>query len=219
MSDVTARPQSRGEELANSLVHGTGLLASLAALPVLVVSASRTHEPLHLVGSAVFGVTMVLLYLASTVYHALPQSRAKRVFRVLDHSAIYLLIAGTYTPFAFGALRGAWGWSIFGVIWALALAGIVSKLTVGFRYPRLSTLLYVAMGWMGMVAVQPLLVHVPLAGLGWLLAGGLFYTGGVIFYVTDARLRYGHALWHLCVLAGTTCHFVAVLLHSAPRLG
>lgn len=216
MSAVTARPQSRGEELANSLVHGTGLLASLAALPLLVVSASRRHEPLYLVGSAIFGVTMVLLYLASTVYHALPASGAKRVFRVLDHSAIYLLIAGTYTPFAFGALRGAWGWSIFGVIWALALLGIVSKLTVGFRYPRLSTLLYVAMGWMGMVAVQPLLAHVPLAGLGWLLAGGLFYTGGVIFYVTDARLRYGHALWHLCVLAGTACHFVAVLLHSAP---
>ena len=218
MSAVTARAQSRGEELANSLVHGTGLLASLAALPLLVVSASRRHEPLYLVGSAIFGVTMVLLYLASTVYHALPESGAKRVFRVLDHSAIYLLIAGTYTPFAFGALRGAWGWSIFGVIWALALLGIVSKLTVGFRYPRLSTLLYVAMGWMGMVAMQPLLAHVPLAGLGWLLAGGLFYTGGVIFYVTDAHLRYGHALWHLCVLAGTACHFVAVLLHSAPRL-
>lgn len=218
MSAVTARAQSRGEELANSLVHGTGLLASLAALPLLVVTASRRHEPLYLVGSAVFGVTMVLLYLASTVYHALPESGAKRVFRVLDHSAIYLLIAGTYTPFAFGALRGAWGWSIFGVIWALAGLGIVSKLTVGFRYPRLSTLLYVAMGWMGMVAVQPLLAHVPLAGLGWLLAGGLCYTGGVVFYVTDSRLRYGHALWHLCVLAGTTCHFMAVLLHSAPRL-
>ena len=219
MSAVTARAQSRTEELANSLVHGTGLLASLAALPLLVVSASRTHQPLYLVGSVIFGVTMVLLYLASTVYHLLPESSAKRVFRVLDHSAIYLLIAGTYTPFAFGVLRGAWGWSIFGVTWSLAVLGIVSKATIGFRHPHLSILMYVAMGWMGIVAVQPLLAHVPVAGLVWLLAGGLCYTGGVIFYVTDARVRYGHAAWHVCVLAGTGCHFVAVLLHLAPPIG
>lgn len=219
MFAARARPQSRAEELANSLLHGTGLLGSLAALPLLVVTASRTREPLYLVGSAIFGATMVLLYLTSTVYHALPESGAKRLFRVLDHSAIYLLIAGTYTPFAFGALRGAWGWTLFGVIWALALIGIAAKLTVGFRYPRLSTLMYVAMGWMGIVALQPMLARVPLVGLGWLLAGGLFYTGGVAFYVTDARVRYGHAAWHACVLAGTSCHFLAVLLHSAPRTG
>ena len=161
---------------------------------------------------------MVLVYLTSTVYHALPDSRAKRVFRVLDHAAIYLLIAGTYTPFAFGALHGPWGWTLFGVIWSLALFGITAKLTVGFKYPRLSTMLYLGMGWMGIVAVQPMLARVPLEGIGWLLAGGLFYTGGVVFYLTDARLRYGHAVWHLCVMVGTACHFLAVLLHSAPPL-
>lgn len=213
-----ARPQSRAEELANSALHGAGLLFSLAALPLLIVAASGTRAPLHLVGSAVFGVTMVLVYLTSTVYHALPDSRAKRVFRVLDHSAIYLLIAGTYTPFALGALRGPWGWTILGVIWGLALFGITAKLTVGFTYPRLSTMLYVGMGWMGIVALQPMLARVPLEGLGWLLVGGLFYTGGVVFYLTDARVRYGHAAWHVCVMAGTACHFLAVLLHSAPRL-
>jgi hemolysin III len=211
-----ARPQTRAEELANSVIHGTGLLFSLAALPVLLL-AGGANAPLHLFGTAVFGLSMILVYSTSTVYHALRESRAKRVFRVLDHSAIYLLIAGTYTPFALGALHGPWGWTIFGVIWSLALFGIVSKLTIGFKYPRLSTLLYVGMGWMGIVAIQPLLAHVPLAGLGWLLAGGLCYTGGVVFYVYDTRVRFGHAVWHVFVMAGTVCHFVAVLLHSAPR--
>jgi len=211
-----ARPQTRAEELANSAIHGTGLLFSLAALPILLL-AGGARAPLHLVGTVIFGLSMILVYTTSTVYHALHESRAKRVFRVLDHSAIYLLIAGTYTPFALGALRGPWGWTIFGVIWSLAVFGIVSKLTIGFRYPRLSTLLYVGMGWMGIVAIQPLLARVPLAGLAWLLAGGLCYTGGVFFYVYDTRVRFGHAVWHVFVMAGTVCHFVAVLLHSAPR--
>jgi hemolysin III len=213
---MTARPQSRGEELVNSITHGTGLLLSLAALPVLVVAASGSRRASHLVGSAVFGATMVLLYLASTVYHALPVSRAKRVFRVLDHAAIYLLIAGTYTPFALGPLRGPWGWTLLAIIWSLALLGVVAKAAAGFRYPRLSTWLYVGMGWLGIIAAQPLLARVPLAGVAWLLAGGLCYTGGVAFYATDARLRYGHAAWHLCVLAGSACHFVAVLRHAVP---
>ena len=213
---MSTRPQTRTEELLNSLTHGTGLVASLAALPVLVVAATGSRSAAHLVGSAVFGATLVLLYLASTVYHALPVSPAKRVFRVLDHAAIYLLIAGTYTPFALGPLRGPWGWSLLGTIWGLALVGIVTKVAAGFRYPRMSTGLYVAMGWLGVVAAEPILTRIPLAGVAWLVVGGLCYTGGVAFYLTDTRLRYGHAAWHLCVLAGSACHFVAVLRHAAP---
>lgn len=214
-----ARPQTRAEELANGITHGAGLIFSLAALPVIALVASGTREPLYIAGSVVFGITMVLVYLTSTVYHVLREGRAKQLFRVLDHSAIYLLIAGTYTPFALGALRGPWGWTLLGVNWGLAVFGIVAKFTVGFRFPRLSTVLYLAMGWVGIVAIQPMLTRVPVAGLLWLLAGGLFYTGGVVFYATDARVRYGHAVWHICVMAGTICHVVAVVYHSAPRLG
>ena len=216
MSD---RSQTFGEEIANSLTHGAALLASVAAVPLLVLTAMGRRDPWQLVGGTIFGVTLVLLYLASTVYHALPSSRAKRALRVVDHSAIYLLIAGTYTPFMLGALRGPWGWSLLGVVWGLALFGIVAKCTVGFRFPRLSTVFYVAMGWLVVVALPPLVSNVSPAGLGWLVAGGLCYTGGVPFYATDARLRYGHALWHLFVVAGSVCHFFAVLRHAAPGLG
>lgn len=212
------RPQTMGEEIANSVTHGVGLAGSVAAVPVLVYAAGG-RDPWQLAGGVVFGVTLVLLYLASTLYHALPVCRAKTVLRTLDHSAIYLLIAGTYTPFTLGALRGPWGWGLFGTIWALALFGIVAKWTLGFRFPRLSTVLYLAMGWLVVVAIHPLVTNVSPAGLAWLLAGGLCYTGGVAFYVTDTRLRYGHALWHLFVVAGSACHFVAVLRHSAPLSG
>jgi hemolysin III len=157
---------------------------------------------------------MVALYLSSTIYHALPPGRAKSVFRVIDHAAIYLLIAGTYTPFALGPLRGPWGWSLLGVVWGIAAIGIVVKVKLGFVYPRLSTGIYVAMGWMGLVFLQPLLARMPAAGLWWLLAGGVCYSGGVLFYVKDAQLRYGHALWHVCVVAGTVCHFVAVAQYA-----
>lgn len=215
---MDTRLQSRSEEVANSIVHGAGLAGSVAALPLLVMSASGERDPLHLIGSAVFGVTLVLLYLASTVYHALPPSRAKHVFRVIDHSAIYLLIAGTYTPFTLGALRGPWGWTLAAIMWAMAIGGIASKLLVGFRYPRLSTILYVGMGWMGMLMIQPMLTHVSLAGVVWLLVGGLCYTGGVVFYVYDHRLRYAHAAWHVFVVAGSSCHFLAVLRYSAPGM-
>lgn len=213
---MIARPQSRTEEMINSLTHGTGLLASLAALPVLVVAASGSQSAAHLVGSAVFGATLVLLYLSSTVYHALPVSPAKRMFRVLDHAAIYLLIAGTYTPFALGPLRGPWGWSLLGTIWGLALLGIATKSAPRFQHPRVSAALYLAMGWLGAVATGPILAHIPTAGVAWLVAGGLCYTGGVAFFLNDTRVRYGHAVWHLFVLAGSACHFVAVLRHAAP---
>ncbi|HMI58126.1 MAG TPA: hemolysin III family protein, partial [Gemmatimonadaceae bacterium] len=153
-------------------------------------------------------------YTASTLYHSFPPGRTKRVFRVLDHGAIYLLIAGTYTPFALGALRGPWGWSLLAVSWGLAVAGVIMKSTVGFRYEKLSTVIYVAMGWMAVVAIKPLMEHVAPAGLVWLIVGGLCYTGGVVFYATDRRLWYGHAIWHLFVAAGSVCHFFAVLGYS-----
>ena len=216
---MDGRPQSLGEEIANAVTHGAGLLAAIAALPVLVLAAAGRRDAWQLVGGAVYGVTLVLLYLASTLYHALPVSRAKRVFRVLDHAAIYLLIAGTYTPFALGPLRGPWGWALLGTIWTLALLGIVAKLTLGFRYPRLSTVFYAGMGWLAVLMVRPLLAHVSPAGIAWLLAGGLCYTGGIAFYATDTRLRYGHALWHVFVVAGSVCHFCAVLWHATPRVG
>ena len=212
------RAQTTGEEIANSVIHGLGFLASVAAIPILVAVAVSRGDTWQVVGGAIFGATLVLLYLASTLYHALPTSRAKRVMRVVDHSAIYLLIAGTYTPFTLGALRGPWGWTLLGTIWALALLGIAAKWTFGFRFPRLSTILYIAMGWLVVVALHPLATRVSPAGLAWLVAGGLCYTGGVAFYATGERLRYGHALWHLFVLAGSACHFVAVLMYAGtPR--
>ncbi len=209
------RPQLLGEEIANSIIHGAGLLASIAAIPILVLNAAANRDPWQVVGGAIFGATLVLLYLASTVYHALPDCEGKRVFRVIDHSAIYLLIAGTYTPFLLGVLRGPWGWSLLGTIWALALLGVMAKWVLRFRFPRLSTALYIAMGWLILVAIRPLVTHISPAGLAWLVAGGVCYTAGVAFYATDTRLRYGHALWHLFVLAGSVCHFVAVLRHAA----
>jgi hemolysin III len=158
---------------------------------------------------------MLLLYLASAVYHALPAGRAKRVFRVLDHSAIFLLIAGTYAPFALGVLRGAWGWTLFGLVWFLALAGVVFKTVGKTSRPILSTGLYLLMGWLVVIAVDPMVARVSLSGLLWLLAGGSFYTAGVAFYATDSRLRFGHLAWHLFVMAGTACHYFAVLWYAA----
>ncbi len=212
-SAVRQRRQSLGEEIANSVSHGVGFLAALTALPVLVVDA-RQHGAATVVGAGVFGATMALLYLTSTLYHALAPSRAKRVFQILDHGAIYLLIAGTYTPFTLGVLRGPWGWTLLGLIWGLAVAGVLLKTMGGIRYPRLSTGVYLAMGWLVLVAAKPLWLQVPAWGLFWLVAGGVAYTAGVGFYASS-RLRYGHFVWHLFVLAGTACHFVAVWQYAA----
>jgi len=202
--------QSPGEELANSVSHGVGLLAAIAATPVLLLSAVRHGGAARIAGAGVFAAAMVLLYLASTLYHALPGNRAKRVFQVLDHAAIFLMIAGTYTPFTLGVLRGAWGWTLFGLVWGLALAGVVLTAAGGVRYPKLTTSLYLGMGWLILVAVKPLWLRMPPEGLFWLLAGGIAYTVGVVFYAAK-RLRYGHFVWHLFVIAGTACHFNAVL--------
>ena len=211
---MSERTLTLGEEIDNSVSHGAIFIASLGALPVLVGAAAWRHDLWQVVAGAVFGVTLALLYGTSTLYHALPHGTAKRVFRVLDHSAIYLLIAGTYTPFALGVLRGPWGWSLFGTVWTLAILGVVAKSTLGFRFPRLSTVIYVTMGWMVIVAIRPLVIHVDRAGLAWLLAGGISYTGGVYFYARDQRVRYAHFVWHLFVAGGSICHFVAVLRYA-----
>lgn len=210
----TMRGQSRGEELANSISHGIGLIAALAATPFLIEHA-RQGELSSIVGVAIFAATMVMLYLGSTLYHALPAGKAKRLFQIIEHSAIYLLIAGTYTPFTLGALHGAWGWSLLGIIWALALAGVLLKILDRMSHPIISTGLYLLMGWLIVVAVVPMYARVPVPGLLLLLAGGVAYTVGVAFFVTDARLRYGHFIWHLFVMAGTACHYFAVLWYSA----
>ncbi len=209
------RIQSRGEELANSLSHGLGLIAALVATPFLVLQAVRQGDAAFIVGASVFAATMVLLYLASTLYHALPVGRAKRVFRVIEHSAIFLLIAGTYTPFTLGVLRGTWGWSLLGVVWGIAVAGVLLKALNRLTHPILTTSLYLLMGWLIVIAAAPLSERVPASGLLWLVAGGLAYTIGVFFFALDSRLRYGHFIWHLFVMAGTACHYFAVLWYAA----
>ena len=203
------RPQSRGEEIANSISHGLGFVLALVAAPVLVVAATRRGTTSDLVAVSVFAAAMALMYLSSTIYHALPHGRAKEAFHVLDHAAIYLLIAGTYTPFTLGVLQGGWGWTLFGLVWGLAAIGVVTKMFAGIRWHGLSTIVYVVMGWLVLIAAKPLWDSLPTAGLLWLLAGGIAYTGGVFFYVRK-DLRYSHLVWHLFVLAGTVCHFVAV---------
>ena len=209
------RDQSRGEEIANSVSHGIGLLAALVASPFLVIHAARTGNAAFVIGVSIFVTTLVLLYLASTLYHALPAGKAKRVFRVIEHSAIYLLIAGTYTPFTLGVLRGAIGWTLLGLVWGLAVAGVALKAMARMAHPIVSTSLYLLMGWLIVIAVHPLTVRVPASGLLWLVSGGLAYTVGVAFFAADSRLRYAHFIWHLFVMAGSACHYFAVLWYAA----
>ncbi|MFA5494287.1 MAG: hemolysin III family protein [Porticoccaceae bacterium] len=213
------RGQSAGEELANSVSHGIGLLAALVASPFLYRRAVDSGDTTFVVGVSIFAATMVLLYLGSTLYHALPPGRAKRVFRIIEHSAIFLLIAGTYTPFTLGVLHGAWGWTLLGIVWSLALVGVALKAMNRMSHPVVSTGFYVLMGWTIVIAINPLYDRLPVAGLLWLLAGGLAYTAGVAFYATDARLRYGHFVWHLFVMAGTVCHYLAVFRYAAWDAG
>ena len=209
------RAQSREEEIANSLSHGLGLVLALVGTPFLIEHAGRRGDAGFILGVSIFAATMVLLYLASTLYHALPTGRAKRVFRVIEHSAIFLLIAGTYTPFTLGVLRGTWGWTLFGLVWIIAVAGVVLKASSRLTHPILTTSLYLLMGWIVVIAVHPLSVRVPAPGLRWLVAGGLAYTLGVIFFAFGSRLRYGHFIWHLFVMAGTACHYFAVFGYAA----
>ncbi|MDP2266079.1 MAG: hemolysin III family protein [Thiobacillus sp.] len=209
------RPQSRNEEIANSVSHGLGLIAAIVATPFLIVHVAQVGDAASIVGACIFAAAMLLLYLGSTLYHALPAGKAKRVFRVIEHSAIFLLIAGTYTPFTLGVLRGAWGWTLFGLVWGLAAAGVAMKLFSRVSHPVISTGLYLLMGWLIVIAIDPLSARVPAPGLHWLVAGGLAYTIGVGFFAFDARLRYGHFIWHLFVMAGTGFHYFAVFWYAA----
>ena len=208
------RPQTRGEEMANALSHGGGLVASLAVMPMLIIFAARRHDTLAVVAAAIFGASVALLYTTSTFYHAMAHgTTAKRVWRVLDHSAIYVLIAGTYTPFALGAMRGPSGYALLGLIWTCAIVGVVLKSGGGFGHPRVSTVMYVVMGWTAVLFAKPMWDAVGPTGVMWILAGGVAYTGGVVFYARD-RLRYRHFAWHLCVIAGSACHYWAVAAYA-----
>ena len=201
---------SLGEEIANAVTHGLGAVASLAAGAVLITFASLAGDVWSIVGASIFVASLVLLYTASTLYHAIPWQRAKARLRIFDHCAIYVLIAGTYTPFLLGPLRGPWGWSLFGTIWTLAVAGVVFKLFYTGRFKRVTTIVYLLMGWLVVVAIQPMMASLPPASLAWLVAGGLSYTAGTVFYLSTRS--YAHAVWHLFVLGGSVCHFVAVMM-------
>ena len=216
MSQVNTenRLQSFGEELANSISHGVGAIFAVIAAPILIVSAVQQGDIHSIVGSSIFATTMIMLYLASTLYHALPFKRVTGTFQILDHIAIFLFIAGTYTPFALGVLRGAWGWTIFGLVWSIALAGIIMKLVFGAKYPKISTAIYLSMGWIAIIAIKPLIDSVLPWGMFWIISGGVAYTVGVIFFIIDTRLPYSHFVWHLFVLLGTVFHFIAVLGYS-----
>lgn len=209
---------SPAEELANSLTHGVGLLLAIAGLAVLTAFASLFGTVWHIVSCSIYGATQIIMYTASTLYHSIPLPRAKAVLRVLDHSAIFLLIAGTYTPFALVSLRGPWGWSLLGVVWGLALMGIALQSRLIRRGPVLTALPYVALGWVVVVALPPLTQAVAPGGLLLLLAGGLAYSGGTVFYIWR-RLPYHHAIWHGFVLAGSVLHFFAILFYVIPLAG
>ena len=215
MPATPRRPQSQGEEIANSVSHGLALVAALVGTPYLILQAERHGDTRFVVGASIFAATMIFLYLSSTLYHALPVGKAKRVFRVIEHSAIFLLIAGTYTPFTLGVLRGAWGWTLLGIVWGLATAGVALKVFNKVSHPVLSTTNYLMMGWLVVIAVDPMVTRIPTAGLLWLIAGGVSYTAGVAFFALDSRLKYGHLIWHLFVMTGTACHYFAVLGYAA----
>ena len=209
------RPQSAGEELANSLSHGIGFVLAAAALPVLVHAAAARGSAADVVAASLFAGTMMLLYLVSTLYHALPAGRGKVWLARIDHAAIYLFIAGSYMPFLLGVLNGAWGWSLFGVVWTAAALGVVAKLLDRLQHPLWSTGLYVAMGWVALIAAAPLFERMSASGLTWLVAGGVSYTAGAVVYLFDSKLRYAHFVWHLFVMGGSACHFFAALWHAA----
>jgi len=211
---VTAEAAHR-EEIANAITHGIGALASAAAGAVLVTLATLHGTRLQMISAIIFCASLVLLYTSSTLYHAIPSPAAKRRLKVFDHCAIYMLIAGTYTPFALIGLRGAVGWWLFGVSWGLAAIGMTFKLFFTGRFKLFSTLVYIGMGWMAVFAIRPMIENIPLSALVWLVVGGVAYTAGTLFYHNE-RLRYSHAVWHLFVLAGSTCHFVAVISQVVP---
>ncbi|MGC9291144.1 MAG: PAQR family membrane homeostasis protein TrhA [Acidobacteriaceae bacterium] len=210
---MQTRPRM-GDILANSITHGIGIALALAGA-IYIIYASMRGGALEIVACSIYGSTLVALYLCSTLYHSFTLTRARRVFHILDHSSIYLLIAGTYTPFTLVSLRGPVGWSLFGLIWSLAIAGVVFKCFATGRFPVASTVIYLFMGWVVVFAMRPLLHAISWHGMLWIGLGGLAYTGGVLFYALD-RVPYFHALWHLCVLAGSAAHYYAILFYVLP---
>ena len=204
--------QSAGEEVANGISHGIGLVGAIIGTPILLLAAFHHGDVPFLIGAIIFTTTMLFVYLASTLYHGWPQTDTKSLLQVIDHAAIFLLIAGTYTPFALGPLRGGGGLAMLGIVWALALFGVIMKATRGvLRHRRLAMTLYLGTGWIGLMLIRPLALTIPLSALLWLIAGGIAYTGGTLFFANE-RLRYGHFIWHLFVLAGSSCHFAAVFI-------
>lgn len=210
LENLPNKPYTLGEEIANSVTHGIGTGLSIAGMTVLIVLAALQGDALRIVSFSVYGASLVLLYLASTLYHSFQNPRLKRLFQIFDHAAIYLLIAGTYTPFLLVSLRGPWGWTLFVIIWGLALLGVGFKALFIHRFQVLSTLGYILMGWMGVIVIRQMLGTVPPGGLMWLAAGGAFYTAGVIF-LAWRRIPYNHTIWHFFVLGGSLCHYFAVM--------
>lgn len=204
-----------GEEVAHAITHGLGAFLSIAGLAILVARATLYGNVWHITAVSIFGATLVLMYLASSLYHSIPLPAAKRVLRAIDHSMIYFLIAGTYTPFALITLRGPVGWALFGVTWGLAIVGVIFKIFHTGKFEKLSLAIYLGMGWCALFAIKPLITALPPGGLMLMLAGGLVYSGGVAFYVWE-RLRYHHAIWHVFVLGGSILHFLAVLFYVIP---
>jgi hemolysin III len=201
-----------GEELANSITHGIGTTLSIAGLVVLVVLAVLHGDVWHIVSFSIYGSTLILLYLASTLYHSFKNEKVKHILKIVDHASIYILIAGTYTPFMLVSIRGPWGWSIFGLIWGLALTGIIFKAFFIGKFKKVSVFVYVLMGWLCVIALKEMLTNIPTGGLLWLLAGGIFYSSGVIFYLMH-KIPYHHAIWHIFVLAGSICHYFSILFY------
>jgi hemolysin III len=202
-------------ERFNSVTHLVGTVLSVAGLATLVTMAAMERDPYKIVSFAVYGAMLLVLYTISTLYHWVRSPRLKAVLQKCDHSAIYLLIAGSYTPFTLVTLRGPWGWSLFGVSWGLAALGIVQELTLGRRTRSVSMVIYVMMGWLALVAIRPLVSALPPAGTAWLLAGGLIYSAGIYFFINDERIRHGHGIWHLFVLGGSLCQFVSIARYVA----
>lgn len=211
----TQRKQSLGEEIANSISHGVGAALSLAAIVLLVVFAAKRGDAWRVVSVSIYGATLFFLYLASTLYHSFTDERVKRFFKILDHSSIFLLIAGTYTPVTLVAMRGPWGWTLFSLVWAMAVGGILAKIFLINKYKKASVVLYIAMGWLIIIAVKPMLHMIPAGLILWLVIGGLCYTVGVIFYAIK-RVPYFHFVWHLFVLAGSLAHFFGILFYITP---
>ncbi|NIP31059.1 MAG: hemolysin III family protein [Candidatus Dadabacteria bacterium] len=214
MSIFTYRKQTHREEIANGITHGIGLIAAIAATPFVIKVAINNGEVSGIVGVSIFALSMIFVYLTSTLYHSFPFGKIKDKIRVIDHGAIYILIAGTYTPFTLGVLNGPIGWTLFGLEWALALVGVSLNLLTGVKHKKIERFLYLLMGWLLIIAIKPIWITIPKWGLVWILAGGLAYTLGVPFYAAK-QIKYTHFVWHLFVIAGTVCHFIAVMFYSA----